>query len=253
VPETLLDVRGLSVRYGAVSAVEAVDVTVDPGELVGIIGPNGAGKTSFVDAVTGFTPATGSIKFRGGEMVGLTSCQRARRGLGRTFQSGELFEDLTVRENLMIAAERPRWWSVFRDMIRPDRDPGSGAVACVLDSMGLENVAGRLPSELSQGLRKVVGVARSLMMQPELLLLDEPAAGLDSAESRVLGSRLRQLVGRGLAVILIDHDIDLVLSVCNQVYVFDFGKVIASGPPAQIREDERVIQAYLGTGTTHGR
>jgi branched-chain amino acid transport system ATP-binding protein len=253
VPETLLDVRGLSVRYGAVSAVEAVDVTVDQGELVGIIGPNGAGKTSFVDAVAGFTPATGSIKFRGGEMAGLTSYQRARRGLGRTFQSGELFEDLTVRENLMIAAERPRWWSVFRDMIRPDRDPGSGAVASVLDSMGLENVAGRLPSELPQGLRKVVGVARSLMMQPELLLLDEPAAGLDSAESRVLGSRLRQLVERGLAVILIDHDIDLVLSVCNQVYVFDFGKVIASGPPAHIREDERVIQAYLGTGTAHGR
>jgi branched-chain amino acid transport system ATP-binding protein len=253
VPETLLDVRGLSVHYGAVSAVDAVDLRVQPGDLIGVIGPNGAGKTSFVDAVTGFTPATGSITFIGRELLGLTSHQRARQGLGRTFQSGELFEDLTVRENLMIAAEHPRWWSVFRDLVRPDRDPTSGAVASILDSMGLADAAGRLPSELSQGLRKVVGVARSLMMQPELLLLDEPAAGLDSAESRVLGSRLRQLVDRGLSAILIDHDVDLVLSVCNQVYVFDFGKVIASGPPAQIQSDQRVIQAYLGTGTANGR
>jgi branched-chain amino acid transport system ATP-binding protein len=253
VPEPLLDVRGLTVRYGAVSALEAVDLSLQPGDLVGVIGPNGAGKTSFVDAVTGFTPATGSVTFKGRELLGLTSYQRARQGLGRTFQSGELFEELTVGENLMIAVEHPRWWSVFRDLVLPGRDASSGAVASVLDSMGLADAAGSMPSELSQGSRKAVGVARSLMMQPELVLLDEPAAGLDSADSQALGSRLRQLVDRGLSAILIDHDVDLVLSVCNQVYVFDFGKVIASGPPAQIRSDQRVIQAYLGTGATHGR
>jgi branched-chain amino acid transport system ATP-binding protein len=153
----------------------------------------------------------------------------------------------------MIAVEHPRWWSVFRDLVLPRRDASSGAVASILDSTGLADVAGSMPSELSQGSRKAVGVARSLMMQPELLLLDEPAAGLDSADSQALGSRLRQLVDRGLSAILIDHDVDLVLSVCNQVYVFDFGKVIASGPPAQIRSDQYVIQAYLGTGAAHGR
>jgi branched-chain amino acid transport system ATP-binding protein len=248
VTDPLLSIRGLTVRYGAVTAVHGVDCTVERGELVGIIGPNGAGKTSLIDALTGFTEATGSARFKNVELLGLASYKRARSGVGRTFQGVELFEDLTVRENLMIAAERSRWQDTLRRLRRPHRAASRELLEDTLATFGLSEMADRRPTELSQGRRKMVGVARALIGQPELLLLDEPAAGLDSAESRVFGDRLRRLVADGLSAVLIDHDVDLVMGICDRMYVLEFGEVIASGPAAEIRANDRVIKAYLGTG-----
>ncbi len=227
----LLEVRDLSVRFGGVRAVDGVDLDVDAGALVGLIGPNGAGKTTLIDALTGFVPARGEVRFDGRDLSGLAPHRRARAGLVRTWQSLELFDDLTVEENLSVAAD--------------DAD----AVAEALAVVDLAEVAGRLPTELSQGQRKLVGVARALAAGPSLICLDEPAAGLDSTESVALGERLRAIVDGGTAILLVDHDMGLVLSVSDHVAVLEFGQVIAEGSPAEVRADERVVAAYLGAPT----
>jgi branched-chain amino acid transport system ATP-binding protein len=169
-------------------------------------------------------------------------------GLVRTFQSLELFEDLTVRDNLLVAAERPRWYSFAADVVWPGRGKSalSDQVDLALESMELTDLADTLPSDLSHGQRKLVGVSRALASQPKLLLLDEPAAGLDTSESRLLGQHLRGFLDLGVSLFLIDHDMGLVLNVCDYIYVLDFGKVIAEGPPAKVRADPAVIAAYLG-------
>ena len=248
----LLETRGLSVAYGGIFANDGVDLTCEPGTIVGLIGPNGAGKTTFIDAITGFTPLTaGSVTFDGTDLDGKRPDERARLGLLRTFQSLELFEDLTVRDNLMVAAERPRWYSFLADVFHPtrgDRD-AAGRVDQALDALGIRPLADTRPGELSHGQRKLIGVGRALGASPKLLLLDEPAAGLDTAESRQLGRHLRSFLDLGVSLFLIDHDMGLVLDVCDDVYVLDFGKVIAHGPPAAIRSDPAVMAAYLGEPT----
>jgi len=231
-----LRTEGLSVAYGGVHALVDADVAVAPGRLVGLIGPNGAGKTTFIDAVSGFTPATGRVWLNGEDVTGLPPHRRARAGLGRTWQAGDLFDDLTVAENLAVAA---------RPTMR--RRPGGHAdPRGVLARLGLEAVADRPATELSQGQRKLVGVARALVAEPSVVCLDEPAAGLDTDESRDLGRRLRALVDEGAAMLLVDHDMGLVLSVCDEVVVLDFGRVIARGTPDEVRTDHTVIEAYLG-------
>ena len=247
----LLDVRELTVSYGGVAANLGIDLQVEPGTVVGLIGPNGAGKTTFVDAVTGFTHATtGRIEFAGTELTGMGPAARARTGLARTFQSVELFDDLTVRDNLAVAAGRPRWYSLLVDLVRPGRGRNDGAdrVDRALTRMGLEALAERPGAALSHGQRTLVGMARALAAEPSLVLLDEPAAGLDTSESRQLGTRIRGLAAEGLSILLIDHDMELVMDVCDDVYVLDFGRVIAHGPPAAVRADPQVVAAYLGTG-----
>lgn len=246
--EPLLEVTRLGVRYGNVVAVDAVDLTVGRGEIVGLIGPNGAGKSSLIDGLTGYTPGRGEVRFEGRDLTGMAAHAVARRGLVRTFQSVELFDDLTVEENLAVAAERPSAWQTVRDLFWPSSDSGAEDVAWAMGVCGVEDLANRSPLELSHGQRKLVGVARALALRPKVVLLDEPAAGLDTDESVHFGERLRSLPAQGVSVLLVDHDMDLVLGVCDRIVVIDFGRVIATGTPDEIRTDERVIEAYLGGG-----
>jgi branched-chain amino acid transport system ATP-binding protein len=241
----VLRTEGLSVRYGGVLALSDVDVTVGAGQLVGLIGPNGAGKTTFIDAVAGFAPSSGRVSLGGDNVSTLMPHQRARRGLARTWQAADLFDDLTVRENLRVASGRPSLMGLVRQLLDAHQDQRE-SVDRALDLLGLTQLADRGADELTQGQRKLVGVARALAAQPALLCLDEPAAGLDTAESQALGHRLREIVDRGTAVLLVDHDMGLVLSVCDEVVVLDFGKVIARGSPDAIRRDPTVVEAYLG-------
>ena len=226
----VLTVRDLSVTFGGVHALEDVDLEVRNGELVGLIGPNGAGKTTLIDAVTGFVPFTGRVELNGEDITSLSAHQRARKGLARTWQNTDLFDDLEVGENVAVAAA-------------PDTDPER-----VLGLVGLDWAAAAMPDQLSEGARKLVGVARALAAGPRLLCLDEPAAGLDSRESEELGRALRALADGGQSTLLIDHDMGLVLGICDRVIVLEFGRVIADDAPEIVRQDERVIAAYLGGG-----
>jgi len=246
-PEPLLDVRGLRVAYGGVVAVSDVDLRVEERSVVGLIGPNGAGKTSMIDALTGYhRPAAGKVLFAGDDITRTPPHLRARKGLGRTFQSVELFDDLTVEENLLVASAHLGVLAALRDLLLPIRQPSRADVDWALSLCGLEDVAGRFPTELSHGRRKLAGVARALAQRPRLVLMDEPAAGLDTEESLELGRHLRSLPDEGVSVLLVDHDMGLVLGICDRVVVLDFGQVIARGTPAEIRADQAVIAAYLG-------
>ena len=246
----LLEARGVTVTYGGVRANNAINLDCAEGSLVGLIGPNGAGKTTFIDAITGYTPASeGSVTFDGRDITRASPSTRARAGLTRTFQSLELFEDLTVRDNLLAAAEWPTWHALFVDVVAPRRRAAQAAdrVDQILDMMDLAGLADRLPAELSHGRRRLISVARAFAAAPRLVLLDEPAAGLDTDESRALGVLPRKVVDDGTALLLVDHDMGLILDVCDHINVIDFGSVIASASPTAIRNDPAVIEAYLGT------
>jgi branched-chain amino acid transport system ATP-binding protein len=242
----VLQASGVSVHYGGVQALADVDLEVNDGELVGLIGPNGAGKTTFVDALTGFARYTGTLRIDGRDLGGMAAHQRARLGLTRTWQSTELFDDLTVSENLAVGSRRPSPWQAAKELIS-SQATSTPAIEQALDLVELGWAADLMPDELSQGQRKLVGVARAIATGPRLMLLDEPAAGLDTAESEELGRRLRSLAHAGTAMLLIEHDMGLVLSVCDRIVVLEFGKVIAAGTPEEVRRNPRVVEAYLGS------
>jgi ABC-type branched-subunit amino acid transport system ATPase component/ABC-type branched-subunit amino acid transport system permease subunit len=242
--QEILSLSGLSVTYGGVVAVDKVDMSVLAGKIVGLIGPNGAGKTSLLDAITGFAWARGTIHFNGTRIDGYRPHLVARKGLVRTFQGVELWPDLSIRENVEAGALAAR---KVRD--RPDGHVRIG-VNEAISMMGLQIAQDQLVGGLSQGHRQRVSIARALAASPQVLLLDEPAAGLDSVESLELSTRLQAVASRGVTVVLVDHDMDLVLGICDLIYVLDLGHVIAVGSPDDIRESPEVIRAYLGVDET---
>jgi ABC-type branched-subunit amino acid transport system ATPase component/branched-subunit amino acid ABC-type transport system permease component len=231
--EVVLSSHGLTVRYGGVVAVDNVDLEVRNGTIVGLIGPNGAGKTTILDALSGFAPYSGTIALAGEEITSLAPHKRVRAGLGRTFQQTQLYDDMSVAENVSVgvAGIGPR-------EPRPMNE--------VLELLGIADVAERPVGQLSQGRRQLVAIGRALIASPDVLLLDEPAGGLDTGESQWLGQRLRHLRDAGVTIVLIDHDMHLVLNLCDNIYVLDFGRVIAHGLPSTIRVDRTVAAAYLG-------
>ncbi len=243
---TVLSVKDLTVKFGNLYALNGASLRIQEGAIVGLMGPNGAGKTTLVDAITGFVPSEGRIEFCGHELMAQKPHQRARLGLCRTWQSLELFGDLSVRENVQVAIDRASIRSICADVLVPGRNADPSMADAALNVVGLSRQSEARPGDLPLGSQKLVGLARALAGSPRVLLADEPAAGLDTAESQVLGKQLMDIAAGGVSVLLIDHDVGLVLEVCDYIYVLDFGQVIAEGPPAQIRSNEAVINAYLG-------
>ena len=250
VPPATLSVKELTVRFGTVDAVAGVSMEVRPGEVVGLIGPNGAGKTTLIDAVTGFVPvAEGAIAVAGDRVDHLNATQRARLGLRRSFQSLELFEDLNVEDNIQAGADRgASRLSWLTDLVRPGRHPLPSTAVAAVHEFNLEPHLDDLPEELAYGQRRLVGIARTVASGPSIVMLDEPAAGLDERETAELSRLIRRLADeREMAVLLVEHDVGLVMSTCDRIVVIDFGQVIAAGTPDEIRGDEAVRQAYLGS------
>ena len=241
----------ITVRYGNNTAVDAVSLDVARGEIVGLIGPNGAGKTSLIDAVTGLAPmADGRVLLDGVDITDWAPHRRANAGMRRTFQSLRLFDDLTVTENLVVAAETDTRLGFLRDLFRPRQAPI--ATGRALSMTGLERHAAAYPRDLSAGTRRLVGVARAVVSEPAVVLLDEPAAGLDTTETEELGSVLLRLAESGVGLLLIEHDTELVFRVSDRVVAIDFGKEIVSGPADQVRQSEILISAYLGSAPERG-
>jgi branched-chain amino acid transport system ATP-binding protein len=241
---SVLDIANLSVSFGSVQALQNVSLQIRQNQIVGLIGPNGAGKTTLVDALTGFVSASGSLRLNGSAIEHLPAHRRARAGLARTWQAADLFEDLTVRENLTVGQTRSR---ASGSAGRRGHEQRSRTADHILDGLGLSGLAQAQPSSLSEGHRKLVGVGRALMSEPAVLMLDEPAAGLNSSESALLGAQIKAMANEQTSVLLIDHDMNLVLSICDYIIVLDFGQVISAGKPDEVRRDDAVIAAYLGT------
>ncbi|MFI1464315.1 ABC transporter ATP-binding protein [Nocardia carnea] len=233
---SLLDVSDITVTFGGRRALDGAGLQAEAGEVTGLIGPNGAGKSTLFDVICGLRrPAGGRVRLAGRDITRLDPARRARRGMARTFQRLELFGRLSVRDNLLVAAE-----------LGPRRRHADKVVDEIIDRLGLGERAGDLADSLPTGLARLVEVGRALAVRPTLLLLDEPAAGQDSAETDRFAELLRSVAADGTAVVLVEHDMGLVMSVCDQVYVLDLGSVIASGSPEVIRRDEQVLAAYLG-------
>ncbi len=244
----VLSVEDLTVRFGGLKALDQVSLRVREGEIVGLIGPNGAGKTTLIDALTGFVPSRGRVTFCEERLSREAPHVRAQRGLARTWQSLELFDDLTVRENVQVAAERTSMRSVLADLVVPERPSDTSQVDAAMQIVGLAGDTGMKPANLPLGRQKLVGVARALASEPRVMLADEPAAGLTTAESIALGVRLLDVASEGVSILLIDHDMNLVLDICDYIYVLNFGQIIAEGTSTEIRANETVVDAYLGSG-----
>ena len=236
----LLETLDVTVRFGGVTALDAVTVTAEEGTVTGLIGPNGAGKTTLFNVVTGLQPAdAGRILVAGRDVTSLPVHQRARLGIARTFQRLELFGSLTVRENVTAAGQIRRLWSRQRSDVH-------GEAEAILERVGLLELADEPAHTLPTGLARLTELARALATRPRLLLLDEPGSGLDQAESEAFGRLLASLAAEGTGVLLVEHDMDLVMAACSWIHVLDFGVHLMSGTLAEVRADERVQEAYLG-------
>jgi branched-chain amino acid transport system ATP-binding protein len=243
----LLEVRGATVRFGGHVAVNDVDLDVEPGQVTGLIGPNGAGKTTLFNVITGLQDTvSGRIHLDGRDITGVKAHLRARAGIARTFQRLEVFGSLTARENLQTAAEIRRSWSRDRSI------DIHGEVDRLIDLVGIRAVADERVDAMPTGLARLVELGRALATRPKVLLLDEPASGLDDSESDGFAELLVELAAEGTAILLVEHDVHLVMKVCSEISVLDFGSILAKGTPAEIQKDQAVLEAYLGTTADHG-
>ena len=265
----VLTVSEVAVRFGGVAALSDATLTVRPGTVTGLIGPNGAGKTTLFNVISGLqAPDRGTVHLFDTDITGMKPHRRARLGLARTFQRLELFGTLSAGENVQVGLESSvKWWQ-WRHLRRsfpwtkagvattagvPEGEPtGPGTLPVatadrLLEGVGLAGMAGRQASAMPTGLARMVELARALAMAPKLLLLDEPGSGLDDAESETLGELLTTLAAGGMGVLLVEHDMELVMRICDYIYVLDFGVIIASGTPEEIRANPMVQAAYLGT------
>jgi ABC-type branched-subunit amino acid transport system ATPase component/branched-subunit amino acid ABC-type transport system permease component len=247
VPSKVLEISEVSVQFGGVVALDGVSLDLIPGEVLGLIGPNGAGKTTLLDAITGFVRISkGTIRLDGQQLDRLSVFRRANSGIGRSFQSLELFDDLTVRENLQVACDATAG-GYLSNLVLPRRSKLSPNAQEIVALFQLGDQLERKVRELSYGARRLCAIARAAAANPSVLLLDEPAAGLGEGEVAEVRRLVVDLAKRkGVAVLLIEHNIDLIMEICDRVIVLDFGKEIARGRPDEVRFDPRVLEAYMG-------
>jgi branched-chain amino acid transport system ATP-binding protein len=239
---SLLEVDGVAVRFGGLHALRGVELRAEAGAVTGLIGPNGAGKTTLFNVICGYQPATaGEVRLDGRGIGSLAPHRRARLGIARTFQRLETFGSLSARDNIRVAAEVRRRWS-------RDRADVTATTEEIIELVGLGAVADDQVDAMPTGLARLVELARALATRPRLLLLDEPSSGLDESESEDFGRLLLRLAEGGVGILLVEHDIDLVMAVCSNIFVLDFGAILAEGPPAAIQRNQAVRAAYLGVG-----
>ncbi len=241
---SLLEVDDVVVRFGGVTAVDHASFTADAGRVIGLIGPNGAGKTTCFNVISGLRrPTSGTVRFRGRDVTSTPVHRRAKRGMGRTFQRLEAFGSLSVADNVRAAVDINHG---LRGLLTPWRRSQEARVDALLDRVGLAQYADERADAIPTGTARLLELARCLAAEPRLLLLDEPSSGLNENETTAFGALLRELAAEGRGVLMVEHDMALVMSVCDEIHALDFGRVIASGTPSEIRDDAAVRRAYLG-------
>jgi branched-chain amino acid transport system ATP-binding protein len=248
----ILEVDDVTLRFGGLTALDAVSLHIEEGEILGLIGPNGAGKTTCFNVITGvYEPTEGQVLFRGSSISGMKKHKITRMGIARTFQNIRLFKSMTALENVMVGADANHSTGVIAALFRTpkhrrEEDDGHGRAMELLEFMGLHKRADELASNLSYGDQRRLEIARAMATEPALLCLDEPAAGFNPQEKAELMALIRRVRDRGYTVLLIEHDMRLVMGVTDRIVVLEFGKKIAEGTPAEIRDNPAVIAAYLG-------